>query len=188
MRKKRFPPRAPGTERKRLPAVCNFNDNLNGWIFQEAQMGSSFVLRVELTFPSPAVAKTFSTRILTEPSRKLKDPFSGELPERSVADALAEWKNMGDALVLSVRSKNWLLTGLVGEDAFNDMAPELAALVLTGGQAGAAGEALACGVEFEDGYRLTFAEKEGLKIKRLLMSEATEIQRQSWFRKVFLTK
>jgi hypothetical protein len=147
-------------------------------------MGSSFVIRVEMTFPNPAAAKAFADQNLTRLPRKPREPFQGELPGRPVSETLTEWGNLGD-VTLTIRASRWHLTALMGEDAFNDLAPELAALVHAGGRLGAKAEAVACGIEFEDGYNLTFTEKDGLKIQRLTMAEAAAIQQQPWFRKAF---
>ncbi|RPJ07552.1 MAG: hypothetical protein EHM28_06705 [Spirochaetaceae bacterium] len=146
-------------------------------------MGADILLRITLTFPDTAKAKTFLQTELNEAPKKLRAPFDDELPGRPVVEVFEEWGNMG-ALDLQAGGKRWNLAGLFGKDAFNDLAPELASLLHHAGLEGAKGEALAVGIEFEDGFRLTL--EDGLKIKRLTKAEAVSIQQEPRFRKAVL--
>ncbi|MBN1525508.1 MAG: hypothetical protein JW904_13585 [Spirochaetales bacterium] len=141
-------------------------------------MGADIILRIELTFPDTAKAKAFLQTELNEAPKKLRAPFDDELPGRPVDEVIEEWGNMG-AIDLRTGSKRWHLDGLFGEDAFNDLASELASLVFHAGLAGATGEVLAVCIEFADGWRL----EPGKPVKRLTAAEAAEIQAQPWFRK-----
>jgi hypothetical protein len=142
-------------------------------------VGADFALLIDLTFPSPESCAAFSGMLLDAFPNKCPDPFKAELPVRFVSDALAEWKEMGSTN-LSMHANRWTLSGFFGEDAFNDLAPELAALAHLAAQTDAGGKAIACCIEFPDGYLITLTPSEGTRIERLKKAEAGEIQLQPW--------
>lgn len=145
-------------------------------------MGRDFAVRVELTFAGRQ-ARDFNDAGLAGKVAKAPAPFDREVTvQRTVAAATDAWSRTG-YLRVSVRGERWIATGFFGEDAFRDLASELAVLMRVGAEHGAAGKALVLAVEDLQGYQLDLL-KAGLRIKEMSEGRAEMTAQKSWVREL----
>lgn len=143
-------------------------------------MSSDYAIRIELALSGGA--KSFGATVLEGRVPKATAPFDGTVTARTVDQALEAWRATG-YLRVSARAERWITTGFFGEDAFNELASELAVLMQAAAQCGATGKAVAVVVEDMQGFELSLL-KTGLRIKALQEHQAEVVVRKSWVREL----